>query len=89
MNTDVDERGRGGVTFSIQDLPGNKIRICMDEVSNINFPSKGPWIDKGLVTWKDYDKNDFEELNFSNEELQAIGSQVIAWLMAIKKHPHK
>ena len=89
MNTDDSERGRGGVIFSIQDLPGNKVRINMDEVSNKNFPSKGPWVDKGLVTWKDYDEKDFEEMNFSNKELQAIGSHVMAWLWATKKHPHK
>lgn len=89
MNTDDGKRGRGGVVFSIKDLPGNKVRINMDEVSNNNFPSKGPWLDKGFVTCKDYNEKDLEEMNFSNEELQAIGSYVMAWLMATKKHPHK
>jgi len=89
MKTDDSKRGKGGVVFSIQDLPGNKVRINMDEVSNKNHPSKGPWLDEGIITYTDYDEKDLEEMNFSKEELQAIGSYVVAWLKATKKHPHQ
>lgn len=61
----------------------------MDDAKNKNTPSKGPWLDCGLVTYKDYDLQEFKEMNFSDEELAAIGAYVMARLFASTKHPLK
>ena len=89
METDDGVRGQSGVVFCLRELTDGKVRVYMDDVKNENTPSKGPWVDRGLVTWKDYDEKELEEMDFSEQELAGIGSYVLARLLASKKHPHK
>ncbi len=89
MDEDEGLRGSSGVVMSLLDLAETGVRIYMDDVHNDSSPSRGPWIDRGLVTFKDYELEDLEELNLSEKELADLGAYVIARLMATKKHPHK
>ena len=91
MSTDLDndKRGSNAVVFSLYDLPNEKVRVYMDDASNGTPSEKGPWLDQGLVTWKDYTCKELEEMAFSEEELAGLGAYVLARLLATKKHPNK
>jgi len=89
MSKDEGLRGDGGVVVSLHDLPNGKVRVYIDDVKNENLPSKGPWVDRGLVTWKDYTLKELEAMAFTEEELAGLGAYVLGRLYAIKKHPLK
>ena len=89
MSTDEKLRGPSGIVLSLHELPGHKVRVHMDDVKNEGTPSKGPWVDRGVVTWKDYDEVELENMQFSEEELAGLGASVMARLLASKKHPLK
>ena len=82
MEVDDIKRGNAGVVCSVKECGNGKIRINLDDVLN---PTGDDWKHEALVTWKDYDKTDFENLNFSESEFAAFGHYVMARLSAIKK----
>jgi hypothetical protein len=89
MDSDNGKRGSNAVVLSLYDLPNEKVRVYMDDVSNSNPSEKGPWQDRGLVTWKDCTWKELKEMDFSEEELAGLGAYVLARLQATKKHPVK
>jgi len=86
METDNGKRGNAGVVVSLRVEKNNKYKIIMDDVTNTSSDACGPWKHKVVVTWKDYDKDELEELNLSEEELASFGHYVLARLMAIKNN---
>jgi len=83
---DDQERGAGGVICSIHTLRNGKLRIVMDDVDNSGKLGQGPWEHRVLVTWKDYDPSDLEDLDSLPEsELASFGHYLLARLLAIHR----
>ena len=81
---DDQKRGSEGVVCSIQTLENGRLRIVMDDVSNRDGFGQGPWEHRVLVTWKDYEATELEDLeSLSEAELAGFGHYLLARLMAV------
>jgi len=81
---DDQKRGSEGVVCSIQTLEDGRLRIVMDDVSNLSAHGQGPWEHRVLVTWKDYDIAELEDLeSLSETELAGFGHYLLARLIAV------
>jgi hypothetical protein len=88
MKNSDKTRGGDGVIVSFLQIDENTVRVYIDDAKNEHVPAKGPWVDRGIVTWQDYNLADFDDLKIQDEEFANFGHYVFARLKALKKHPH-
>ena len=88
MEFDNGIRGKCGVAISALELEDNKIRILMDDITNSAGETPEPWQHKGVVTWKEYDIEEFLKLELTEKELSGFGFYVFNRLAALLKTPY-
>lgn len=76
------ERGANGVVCSLAELPGNTLRIVLDDVDNESRVGLGPWLHRVIFTFKDYPRDMLRDLELSEQELAAFGLHVLVRLLA-------
>lgn len=89
MTTDDRSRPGSGVVCSIKDLGDGKVRLVLDDVANDKQSTSGAWKHHTLFTWKDYDRTAIEDFKVSEKELAEFGFNLLARLVALRKHPIK
>lgn len=89
METDDGIRGKEGVLLSLRNLENGIVRVIMDDVSNEAGSVKKPWNHEVVVTWKDYENEEFTENNISEKELADLGAYVVARLNALRMQGYK
>jgi hypothetical protein len=83
--TDDQKRGSTGVVCSVHALSNGKLRVVMDDVTNSGTSGRGPWQHRALVTWKDYEPADLENVEtISEAELAAFGHYMLTRLVAAR-----
>lgn len=82
MDSSDKERGERGVTCSLLKLPDGRLRVVLDDVSNLTPSESGSWHHEVFVTFKDYEYEELSSLNLPEDELAAFGHYVLARLMA-------
>lgn len=60
-----------------------KLRVNLDDLVQ---GTNNTWVQDALYTFKDYDKAEFEELEFDEKELADFGYSIMARLYAFYKH---
>lgn len=77
------ERGSNGVVCSLAELPGNTLRVVLDDVDNESKVGLGPWLHRVIFTFKDYSGDMLRDLELSEQELAAFGFHVLARVLAV------
>ena len=80
---ETTERAKRGVLVSVQHADDNTVRITLDDL--VKGEKANTWAFDSLVTFKDYEKKNFESLTFTDKELADFGYYIIARLYAYYK----
>ena len=89
MKTDNGYRAKSGVVCSLLEIENNKYRLVLDDVSNSSASTDGVWQHETVVTWKEYENLDLENIDFSEKELSDFGYYVLTRLAAQLNHPYQ
>jgi hypothetical protein len=87
METDDRVRSNNGVVCCLRDLGNGKVRLVLDDVANEGESTSGSWSHHLLFTWKDFEAQEIDELKLSESELAGFGFNILARLVAYRKHP--
>ena len=82
-------RSGSGVVCCLKDVGPGRVQLVLDDVANSKQSTDGAWNHHTHFTYKEYDLKDIEELKLKDEELAAFGFNVLARLIALRKHPIK
>ena len=80
-------RGSEGIVCSIRERESGKLRVVLDDVTNSEHPSPGPWLHRGLFTWKDYEPEALEQPeDLPDVEMANFGFNILVRLLAMRRH---
>jgi hypothetical protein len=82
---EVDDRKRKarGAVCSLQETENGRHR----DVKNEGGAKQVPWRYHVIFTFKDFDSDEIENFQLSEKELAEFGFNVLARLVALRKHP--
>lgn len=87
MAVDDQKRGNDGVVCSLREIESGRLRLVLDDVKNEGKGNRGPWAHHVVFTFKDFDVEEIDNLQLSETELAEFGFNVLARLVALRKHP--
>lgn len=87
MEGDDRKRGSCGVVCSLREIGNGRLRLVLDDVKNESGFMPGHWKHHVLFTWKDYEVGQIVDLKLSEKQLAGFGFNVLARLVALRKHP--